>query len=208
MERRRYAARAGCRSDPQRGCAVVRLWPGLALSLVLVLGCAGTSAADSRPFQLRSAQVRVVDGVYLLDAFAHLRLTEPVREALHRGVELPVTWRIEIVRESDWWLDAQVTSLSQRYRLEYHELSLQYLVTNLNTDERRSFASLEGALGYMGRLFGYPLVDRMLLEGPARYSGRAQVRLDHGALPWPLRPTVWFSTGWELASEWRGWSFE
>lgn len=199
---------AGGRAESVRGRAAVSLSARLALSLVLALGCAGASAAESRPFQLRSAEVRVVDGVYLLDAFAHLRLTDPVREALHSGVELAVTWRIEIVRERDWWLDAEVTALSQRYRLEYHELSLQYLVTNLNTDERRSFATLDGALGYMGRLFGYPLVDRMLLEGPARHTGRARVRLDHGALPWPLRPAVWFSSGWNLTSEWRAWSFE
>lgn len=180
----------------------------LALSLVLAFGCAGVGAAEARPFELRSAEVRVVDGVYLLDAFAHLRLTEPVREALHSGVELPVTWRIEITRERDWWPDASVTTLSQRYRLEYHELSLQYLVTNLNTDERRSFATLDGALGHMGRLFGYPLVDRMLLDEAVHYSGRVRVRLDHGALPWPLRPAVWFSSDWDLASEWRVWSFE
>lgn len=199
---------AGGRAEPIRGRAAVSLSARLALSLVLALVCAGASAAEARPFQLRSAEARVVDGVYLLDAFAHLRLTDPVREALHSGVELAVTWRIEIVRERDWWLDAEVTALSQRYRLEYHELSLQYLVTNLNTDERRTFATLDGALGYMGRLFGYPLVDRMLLEGPERYTGRARVRLDHGALPWPLRPAVWFSSGWNLASEWRAWSFE
>lgn len=196
------------RVESGRRCAVASPWARLALSLMLALGCAGAGAADGRPFQLRSAEVRVVDGVYLLDAFAHLSLTEPVREALHGGVELAVTWRIEITRERDWWLDASVTTLSQRYRLEYHELSLQYLVTNLNTDERRSFATLDGALGHVGRLFGYPLIDGMLLDEAAYYSGRARVRLDHGALPWPLRPAVWFSSDWDLASEWRPWSFE
>lgn len=198
----------GGRAESARGGAVVSLSARLALSLVLALGCVGASAAEARPFQLRSAEVRVVDGVYLLDAFAHLRLTEPVREALHSGVELAVTWRIEIVGERDWWLDAEVATLNQRYRLEYHELSLQYLVTNLNTGERRSFVTLDAALGFMGRLFGLPLVDRVLFEGPQRYTGRVQVRLDHGALPWPLRPSVWFSSGWNLASEWQAWSFE
>lgn len=199
---------AGGHAEPARGGSGVSLSARLALSLVLALGCVGADAAEARPFHLRSAEVRAVDGVYLLDAFAHLRLTEPVREALHGGVELAVTWHIEIVRESDWWLDAEVTTLNQRYRLEYHELSLQYLVTNVNTGERRSFVTLDAALGSMGRLFGLPLVDRVLLEGSARYTGRAQVRLDHGALPWPLRPAVWFSSGWDLASEWRVWSFE
>lgn len=182
-----------------------RYWAAV-LGLLMAVG--GIGAAQAEPFELRSATVREVDGVYLLDAVARLRLTPAVRQALYSGVELSVVWRVEIVRERYWWLNADVAEISQRYRIEYHALSRQYLVTNVNTGERRSFVELSVAMNHIGRLFDFPLIDRMLIAGPARYSGRAQVRLDHGALPWPMRPTVLFSSAWDLQSEWRAWSFE
>lgn len=164
-------------------------------------------AAEGRAFNLRSVDVQEVDGVYLLDAVARLRLTPPVRRALHNGVGLVLSWQVEIYRERDWWLSADVAHLSQRYYVEYHELSLQYLVTNRNTGERRSFADIKGALAYIGRLYKFPLIDRMLIAGQSGHRGRVQIRLDHGALPWALRPTALFSPAWDLASQWRGWSF-
>lgn len=180
----------------------------LALALASLGVCSSASAAEDRAFHLHSVEVQEVDGVYLLDAMARLRLPSAVRRALHGGVGLVVTWQVEIFRARDWWLDADVANVSQRYRIEYHELSLQYLVTTLNTGERRSFVDLTGALAHIGRLHRFPLIDQMLIASQPGYCGRVQVRLDHGALPWALRPTVLFSTAWDLHSQWRGWSFE
>lgn len=186
---------------------------GLAALLALVLaslgvGSSASAATENRAFNLRSVEVQEVDGVYLLDAVARLRLPPAVRRALHGGVGLVVSWQVEIFRGRDWWLDADVASVNQHYRLEYHELSLQYLVTTLNTGERRSFVDLKGALAHIGRLYRFPLIDQMVIASQPGYRGRVQVRLDHGALPWALRPTVLFSTAWDLHSQWREWSFE
>ncbi|MEX1080724.1 MAG: DUF4390 domain-containing protein [Halofilum sp. (in: g-proteobacteria)] len=181
---------------------------GLATVAMLAVALPGAFAANGPPFQLRSVEAQEVDGVYLLDAVARLRLTPTVRHALHGGVGLVMSWNIEIVRERPWWLEAEVAELSQRYYIEYHELSLQYLVTNLNTGERRNFVDLKGALAHIGRLYKFPLLDRVVIEGQPGHRGRAQVRLDHGALPWALRPTALMSSAWSLESQWLGWSFE
>ncbi len=181
---------------------------GLAALVTLTLAFTSALAAEARAFELRSVEVQEVDGVYLLDAAARLRLTRPVRNALHGGVGLVLSWQVEIYRERDWWLAADVATISQRYYIEYHELSLQYLVTNRNTGERRSFVDLKGALTHIGRLYRFPLIDRVVIAGQPGHRGRAQVRLEHGALPWALRPTALFSSAWNLESQWRGWSFE
>lgn len=174
---------------------------------------AGTPFAPARAAEgginLPSANVRVADGVYLLDSVARIELTGPVRDALDSGVALTFAWEVEIGRERGWWWpEAEVAYVTQRYRLEYHALSLQYLVTNLNTGERRSFTRLPTALDFIGQLIGFPIVDRVLLDDPDRHIGYVRLRLEHNTLPLPLRPAALFSAAWYLQTDWRTWSFE
>lgn len=178
----------------------------MAAALLVVPG--GAHAAKSRAFDLQWVRIRTVEGVYRLDALARLHLTDPVRRALGNGVALTVTWRIAIDRERSWWFDADVAELTQRYRIEYHELTRQYLVTNRNTGVRRSFVHLETALETIGALVGFPVVDRMLLDPPRDHTGHVRVSLDRSALPLPLRLMTLFSSAWDLESEWLAWSFE
>ncbi|MDZ7749078.1 MAG: DUF4390 domain-containing protein [Halofilum sp. (in: g-proteobacteria)] len=177
----------------------------VALALAALLALPPPAAAA---FELPSASVREVEGVYLLDAVARLELSGPVRQALENGVDLHIAWEVDLERYRRWWLDADVASLVQRNRIEYHELSLQYIVTNLNTGERRSFTRLASALDSIGTLVGFPVVDSVLIEEPSRYRGFVRVRLEHDRLPLPLRPTALFSDAWDLESEWRPWRFE
>ncbi len=180
----------------------------LLLATVAATPLAVARAAEggiSRP----GASVRAVGGVYLLDSVTRIQLTEPVRGALDNGVALTFAWEVEIDRERGWWLpDATIAQVTQRYRLEYHALSLQYLVTNLNTGERRSFTRLPTALDSIGQLIGFPIVDRVLLDDPGRHTGYVRLRLEHNTLPLPLRPAALFSAAWYLETDWRTWSFE
>lgn len=192
------------------GC---RRWRRLWLTLLLLcppLPAAATAEADQAgpPFVLPNASVREVDNVYRLDAVARLRLTQPVREALDNGVDLTIAWEVEIDRRNDWWLDSDVAYIVQRYRLSFHELSLQYVVTNLNTGQQRSYTRLQTALDRIGTLIGFPLIDRVLLDDGGRYNGHVRVRLLQEELPLPLRAVALFSGAWKLESEWYQWSFE
>lgn len=184
----------------------------LAVLLLLLPAAPGNvlaeDEAESAPFVLPTASVREVEGVYRLDAVARLQLTPPVRAALDNGVDLAIAWEIEIDRHNEWWLDSDVAYIVQRYRLSFHELSLQYVVTNLNTGQQRSYTGLRTALDRIGTLLGFPLVDRVLLDDDGRYNGHVRVRLMHEELPLPLRAVALFSGAWELESEWYQWSFE
>ncbi len=182
--------------------------------LPVLLGCcalAALPAASVRaeaPFGAPTVSVELADEVYQLDALADLELTPPVREALENGVDLHIRWRVDIERERGWWLDAEVASVVQHHRLSYHPLSRQYVVTNRNTGERRSFQRLDSALEEIGTLIDFPVVDAVLIDEPSRYRGYVRVHLVHGELPLPLRTTALFSSQWDLASEWREWRFD
>lgn len=175
--------------------------------VVPVTASAQTPVNDD-PFVVRNAAVRVVDDVYLLDATARIQLPTRVRNALDSGVDLHIAYEIEVNRRRDWWFDSTVAAVVQRYRLEFHELSLQYLVTNLNTGERRSYPYLGSALNHMSRLRGFPLMDRVLIDDPAYHYLTVRMRLQREFLPLPLRTATMFSGEWQLQSEWVEWSFE
>lgn len=186
---------------------------GILLTLLLLFPFAPVPAIaedgdSASPFVLTSASVREVEAVYRLDAVARLRLTPPVREALNNGVDLTIIWEIGIDRHNEWWLDSDVAYIGQRYRLSFHELSLQYVVTNLNTGQQRSYISLRAALDRIGTLLGFPLIDRVLVDDGRQYNGHVRVRLQHDELPLPLRAIALFSGAWSLESEWYQWSFE
>lgn len=189
--------------------ASLRLVSRLAAAALLAATPLAVPAQDDGGIEMRGANVRQSDAVYVLDAVADIRLTEPVRRALDNGVALTFAWRVEITRSRDWWLpEATAASLTQRYTLAYHALSLQYIVTNRNTGERRSFTRRRVALDFIGTLIGLPLVDAPMIEEPARHTGHVRLNLEHNSLPLPLRPQILFNPAWYLGSDWRTWSFE
>jgi len=178
-----------------------------ALALVMLLSPLPV-AADPSPFELPGVTVRLADQVYRLDAVARLRLTPAVEDALHNGVDLTLTWEVSIERTRAWWLDADVAYIAQRFRLSFHELTRQYVVTNLNTGQSRSYTQVETALDEVGTLIGFPLVDRVLVADGEDLIGHVRIRLQHDELPLPLRAVALFDDEWDLASEWYRWRFE
>jgi hypothetical protein len=195
---RRRQTRALAPATARRG----RLVP---LLVLLILLLPAPLLADQL-MQIRDGEVRLDDGVYLLDARIHYELSDAAREALDNGVPLVMALQIEVQRSRWWWWNAEVAMLEQRYRLQYHALSERYVVTALNSGESRSFRSLETLLAELGRIQGLPVIDAGLLDPDEHYIVRARVGLDIDALPRPLRAVAYISPEWQLTSDWQSWS--
>lgn len=163
------------------------------------------SVAWAGEFRILSADTHLEQGVYLLSARIGYRLGDTPREALHNGVPLTIELTMEVVRSREWLWDETIAELKQRFRLEYHALSRQYLVTNLNSGEVKSFPSLSSATEFLGRINDFPLLDASLLEPDERYYGRLRTSLDIEALPLPLQPIAYLFANWRLISEWYTW---
>ena len=172
------------------------------LALLVLLRVTDVQAAG---FDVIEASTRLGDGVYRLNAQIEYSFSEPALDALQNGVPLTIELLMDVRRRRAWVWDETVYSLVQRFRLEYHALSRQYLVHNLNSGERRNFSTRPAALRFMGRIHEFPLLDRSLLAPDQRYEGalRAQLALD--SLPTPLRLLAYLSEDWQLTSEWYTW---
>lgn len=160
-------------------------------------------AAD---FFITGIHTRLQDNVYLLDAHVDYRFSDEALTALDNGVPLTFQLTIEIERKRKWWLDAEVANLQQRYRLQFHPLSHQYLVQNLNSGAFYAYQSLSAALDAMGTLHDFPLLDVQLIEKGEKYEVLLHAELDIESLPSPLRPLAYITPAWRLNSDWYTWS--
>ncbi|MCB1921563.1 MAG: DUF4390 domain-containing protein [Candidatus Competibacteraceae bacterium] len=177
----------------------------LATGLISLLAFLNASLVWAAGFEIISASTRLEGDVYRLNAQIEYRFSQAAIEALKNGVPLTIELEMEVRRQRAWAWDETVYALSQRFRLEYHTLSRQYLVTTLNSGERRGFPTQSSALQSMGHITDFPFLDKGLLLPNQRYKGALRARLDVDALPTPLRLFAYISDDWRLASEWRVW---
>ncbi|VAW88743.1 hypothetical protein MNBD_GAMMA17-1339 [hydrothermal vent metagenome] len=175
-----------------------------AIAGVLLSLFSNLAVAEVR-FDISAAQVNLVDKVYYLNARIDYKLSDKVLEVMHKGVPVVVVLDIEFLRSRKYLWNETVAQLAQRYRLEYHALTQQYLVTNLNSGSQHSFPTLEVALTQLGTVVDLPILDQQLMARKGRYIGLMQASIDVAALPTPLRLRAYFSSDWQLASEWYSW---
>ncbi|MCP4409577.1 MAG: DUF4390 domain-containing protein [Gammaproteobacteria bacterium] len=158
-------------------------------------------ARESR-FVIQNTEISVEHGVYLLKADVDYVLSDPVKEALLNGVSLVFFLEIEVLEYYDWWWNWQIANLEQRYRLEYHALSRQYVVENLNTGVQESYSRLNSVLHHLGRIIDLPLIDSTLLDSSKNHIFQLKVSLDVDELPLPLRVRAYIFSDWELGTDW------
>jgi len=162
------------------------------------------SAAER--FDISQVKLDLVDKVYLLSASIDYELSDEVVEVMHKGVPVVVVLDIEFLRSRKYLWDEEIAQLAQRYRLEYHALTRQYLVTNLNSGSQHSFPTLEVALTLLGTVVDLPVLDEKLLDEQGRYIGLMRASVDVAELPTPLRLRAYFSSDWHMTSEWYSWT--
>ncbi len=172
--------------------------------LVAMLCLAPVVQADD--FPISNIQTENRDGVYHLNADIDYRFSEEALQALSNGVPLTLQLSIEIDRMRKWWLNDEIASLEQRYSLQYHALSHQYLIRNLNSGAFYSYPHYPAAVRALGRLRDLPLLDGKLIKPNERYRVSMRVELDIEALPSPLRPVAYLTPAWRLRSDWYSWS--
>ncbi len=179
-------------------------------SVLFVLLClssmAPAVARDEGRFDIRSAFAELEDGVFYLNGRIDYHLSEGAFEALEGGATLNFKVQIELTRKRRFMLDAEVASLRQRYRLQFHALTGRYLAHNSNSGEQESFGSLDAALKHIGRIQKVPIIDASLLKDDVRYELGLRAILDIRELPKGLRWLgIWWNDDLKIVSEWYRW---
>lgn len=159
-------------------------------------------------FDVRSASLNLVDGVHQLDARLQLVLSAEALKALNSGITLSIELNLEVIRVRRFLPDDGEASLTVGYELEYRPLSQRYIVSNLNSGDQDSFATLYSALNNLGRVQSLPVIDDALLDPDARYRIRLRASLSTKEYSAALRFLFFWRDEWDLKSEWYEWRLE
>ncbi len=163
-----------------------------------------TTSVTSDGFNIDNLATRLVDNVFMVDVEQNFEFNDTVVEALDNGVPITLETQFLVYTES-WYSTNTILELNQRYIINYHALSQQYILTNLNTEKQSSYLSLHKVIGALKKIKDLPLVDKNLLPKDEELYIRVRNRLDISALPLPLRATAYFSASWRLKSDWATW---
>ena len=109
------------------------------------------------------------------------------------------------VNETATSLDEQIAQLRQRFQLQYHALTEQYIVKNLNSGAQNTAPTLNTALYYLRDIDNIPLIDQQLLNPSQHYQVRLKVSMEFDSLPVPLKLSAYMSRSWWLGSDWFVW---
>ncbi len=156
-------------------------------------------------FEICDAESKHEGGVYLLQAKVYYGLSQAAQDALKSGVPITLQLKTEILRQRNYLWDETIATLKQKYRLQYHYLSEQYILTNLNTNVKASYDTSESAISEISEIEDLPIIDSNLLNSAETYYGRIRVKLVVGDLPSPLRLWAYMSSEWRLKSKWFQW---
>ena len=185
-----------------------RLWLAARVCVLLCLPVLFPASVFGAGFAVSRAETELRDEVYYLDAEMSLGLSGAVIEALESGVPITIALQIEVVSPRAWWWDETVYSLSQRYRLKFHALTRQYVLTNLNSGVQTTHPTRAAAVIALSSISDLPILDRTALRVGVAYQGRLRVRLSVETLPSPLRVWAYLSSDWDLVSDWYQWPLQ
>lgn len=172
------------------------------LLLLSLLFVCGKSWADE--FVIHNAELVLSEKVYQLNARMEFEFSKDVMQAIENGVPLVIATEIEFLEPRSYIWDKELATLEQRYQLQFHALSEQYIVRNLNSGAQYTFFTLTAALQKIGHIDHLPILDEKLLakKQEDNYYARIRAHLSFDNLPVPLKLNALISRSWWLGSEW------
>jgi len=162
------------------------------------------SVSMAAGFTIPRAEIVLTDKVYHLNASLEFDFSDEVLQAINNGVPLVLVLDIEFLRLRQYLWNQEVATLEQRFQLDYHALSEQFVVRNLNSGAQFTFFSLTAALLKIGEIQRLPIIDEQLLfaDDDENIYARIRTRIEYDALPVPLRINALISKSWWLSSVW------
>jgi hypothetical protein len=180
--------------------------PTILLHLAFVVLVAWVAGVRADTIPARSAELRLEEDHYVLDADFDLALNTTLEEAIGRGIPLYFVVEFELTRPRLMWFDEPVGTHTTTYRLSYNALTRQYRLST-GGSFYQTLATLDEALRLISRVRGRSVVDKAVLVRGLRYEAAVRLRLDTTQLPKPFQISALTSRDWNLQSEWNRWTF-
>lgn len=187
-------------SIDRRHVSITRWLAGLVAVSIAILLALSMPAARADTITARTALLEPGDDSWLLSADFDISLSAPVEEALSKGITLFFVVELEVTRSRWYWFDQRTGRAAQSYRLGYNTLTQQFRLSAGTLFQ--NFATLDEALGVLGRVRRRATLPLSALAPGATYDAAVRLRLDLSKLPRPFQASPFASREWNLASDW------
>lgn len=185
--------------------STTRCWPsGLRLLLALLLAVAASLAQAGSIEPVRASLAAVDDG-YALSAEFAIELGPRLEEAVSRGVALNFNLEFTLGRSRWYWIDEHVAGHIVRYRLSYNALTRQYRLSVGALHQ--SFATLQDALQFLGRVAALPVAEKSAIKPGETYEAALRLALDKSLLPKPFQVDAIANRDWQVDAKVLRWRF-
>ncbi|MGO9443292.1 MAG: DUF4390 domain-containing protein [Thiobacillaceae bacterium] len=175
----------------------------LAALLMLAL-VPGLSAADG--IEVRSAELKLVDDAYVLNADISVNLHRQLEVALKKGLVLHFQTDFELDRPRSWWFAESITDATRTSILSYHLLLRRYyLETNYAL---KTYDTLAEALEALGHIDGWQVAEKKMLDPTESYRGELRLRLDLSKLPEAIQMNALADGKWQAEGTWYVWKIQ
>ena len=164
-----------------------------------------SSATIAKTIDIKSTHAYTENNAYFIDSVFDFKLTDEANKALLHGIPLEIHTYFQLRLKRKWLWDKTVSEKVVIFKLEHMPLTNNFLTININTGLRSSYSNLDAALNQINTTTAMKLFDHDLLSKDKNYVARIKTFLDISSLPTPLLPQAYFSSEWEIASEWHEW---
>ena len=154
---------------------------------------------------INSTITYIDNNIYYLDSSSELTLTDESYRALRQGISFEIHTDFQLLKKRKWLWDKIVFRKKLIYKLEHKPLTENFLVTNLNTEIVNYYKNLDAAINAICNISKMKLFDKNKLKKNIKYIARVRLYLDIDSLPSPLRPRAYFSSDWNISSQWYRW---
>jgi hypothetical protein len=181
----------------------LRLAVALWMALALCLTAAGPARADSIAVQRASLQSD--SNGWSLDARFEFDLNSNLEDAVNKGIPLYFTTDFELSRPRWYWFDEQPVSVSQSIRLSFQPLTREYRVSTGGL--QLGFSSLNEALSVIKHVTSWHVIERNQVRAGETYTASVRMQLDIALMPKPFQIDAVNNRDWNLASDWKRFTF-
>jgi len=179
----------------------------ICLTLLMLTGGV-SSADDSEPFVVRSADFNLDQSILLLDLVVDSEIPDFISIAIDQGFSVPIMFEVEILASKKYWFDERIVSLKQQYLMHYQPMLDSYVVFDVNSSERRYFDNRRSAVRFIEVVYNYPMLNIRNLTPDREYYARVRFGIDADELPLPLQSNSFWDSDWDLQSDWYEWDLQ
>jgi hypothetical protein len=162
-------------------------------------------APSAQTIDVNRAQLEYADGGWNLSADFDFDLPGNLEDAVNKGIALYFLVEFELIRPRWYWFDDHAVSATRVVRLSYHPLTRQYRVSTGGLQV--PFSRLKDAVDFMQHVRGWRVFEQRAVKPGEAVQAEVRMRLDVTQLPKPFQINAVNTRDWNLASEWKRFSF-